>query len=296
MQDPKKVITRVSSVSIAVNLALTAFKLLAGIIARSSAMVADAIHSASDILGSFAVLIGGIISSRAPDTEHRYGHEKLECVVSIGMGGLLLIVGAAIGWSGITKLMESSEIAVPGALALIAAAVSVAAKEALYWYTAINAKRISSVSLKAEAWHHRSDALSSVGSFIAILGARLGLPILDPLCSVIICLLIFKVAFDIFRESVDRLVDRSCDPDTVDEMRRTAASTEGVVRLDDIKTRLFGARSYVDIEISADGEISLREAHMIAENVHDRLEAEFPEIKHCTVHVNPAESCYTDIQ
>jgi len=289
MPDSKKTITRVSAVSIIANLALTVFKLLAGIIAHSAAMVADAIHSASDILGSLAVLIGGIISHRAPDEEHCYGHEKLECIVSIGMGGLLLIVGAAIGWSGMEKIIDGSEIAIPGTLALIAALVSIVTKEAMYWYTVINAKRINSVSLKAEAWHHRSDALSSVGSFAAILGARLGLPILDPIASVVICLLIFKVAFDIFRESVNRLVDRSCDPDTVDEMRKAVADIDGVVRIDDIKTRLFGSRSYVDIEISADGDLSLREAHGIAENVHNRLEHDFPEIKHCTVHVNPSE-------
>ena len=173
-------------------------------------------------------------------------------------------------------------------LALIAAVVSIVVKEALYWYTIAAAKRIRSVSLKAEAWHHRSDALSSIGSFAGVLGARLGLPILDPIASIVICLFIFKVAYGIFRESIDRLVDRAADTDTVAAMRRTMLRTPGVVRVDDLKTRLFGSRTYVDAEIAVDGALPLRDAHAIAERVHHELEHDFPDVKHCTVHVNPA--------
>ena len=161
-------------------------------------------------------------------------------------------------------------------------------KEGLYWYTIAAAKRIRSVSLKAEAWHHRSDALSSIGSFAGVLGARLGVPILDPIASIVICLFIFKVAYGIFHESIDRLVDRACDPDTVAAMRETMQHTPGVVRVDDIKTRLFGSRTYVDAEIAVDGALPLRDAHVIAEAVHHELERDYPDVKHCTVHVNPA--------
>jgi cation diffusion facilitator family transporter len=199
-----------------------------------------------------------------------------------------VLVGAAIGYAGVMKIVRGETLAAPGVLALIAAVVSIGVKEGLYWYTIAAAKRIRSVSLKAEAWHHRSDALSSIGSFAGVLGARLGVPILDPIASIVICLFIFKVAYGIFHESIDRLVDRACDPDTVAAMRETMQRTPGVVRVDDIKTRLFGSRTYVDAEIAVDGALPLRDAHVIAEAVHHELERDYPDVKHCTVHVNPA--------
>ena len=223
--DAKRVTMQVSTVGIVCNAALTVFKLVAGIVAHSSAIVADAVHSASDILGSLIVMIGAIFSNKAADASHPYGHEKLECIASILLGNILVLVGAAIGYTGITKIIHGETLAAPGMLALIAAVVSIVVKEALYWYTIAAAKRIRSVSLKAEAWHHRSDALSSIGSFAGVLGARLGLPILDPIASIVICLFIFKVAYGIFRESIDRLVDRAAGTDTVAAMRRTMLRT-----------------------------------------------------------------------
>ena len=284
--DAKRVTMQVSTVGIVCNAALTVFKLVAGIVAHSSAIVADAVHSASDILGSLIVMIGAVFSHKAADASHPYGHEKLECIASILLGNILVLVGAAIGYAGVMKIVRGETLAAPGAL--IAAVVSIGVKEGLYWYTIAAAKRIRSVSLKAEAWHHRSDALSSIGSFAGVLGARLGVPILDPIASIVICLFIFKVAYGIFHESIDRLVDRACDPDTVAAMRETMQRTPGVVRVDDIKTRLFGSRTYVDAEIAVDGALPLRDAHVIAEAVHHELERDYPDVKHCTVHVNPA--------
>ena len=284
--DAKRVTMQVSTAGIVCNAALTVFKLVAGIVAHSSAIVADAVHSASDILGSLIVMIGAVFSHKAADASHPYGHEKLECIASILLGNILVLVGAAIGYAGVMKIIRGETLAAPGVLALIAAVVSV--KEGLYWYTIAAAKRIRSVSLKAEAWHHRSDALSSIGSFAGVLGARLGVPILDPIASIVICLFIFKVAYGIFRESIDRLVDRACDADTVAAMRATMLRTPGVVRVDDLKTRLFGSRTYVDAEIAVDGALPLRDAHVIAEAVHHELERDYPDVKHCTVHVNPA--------
>ena len=281
---------RISAVGVVCNVALTLFKLIAGIVANSAAMVADAVHSASDIVGSFVVMIGAVISNKAPDTEHPYGHEKLECIASVILGNILVAVGALIGYNGILKIVSGETLTAPGTLALIAAVASIVVKEALYWYTILGAKKINSVSLKAEAWHHRSDALSSIGSFVGILGARLGVPVLDPIASVVICLFIFKVAYGIFRESIDRLIDHACCDETVEQMRETLAAVPGVLAVDDIKTRLFGSRTYVDVEIAADGDLPLREAHAIAEAAHHTLEREFPEVKHCTVHVNPKDA------
>ena len=289
-QNAKCVTMRISAVGVVCNVALTLFKLIAGIVANSAAMVADAVHSASDIVGSFVVMIGAVISNKAPDTEHPYGHEKLECIASVILGNILVAVGALIGYNGILKIVSGETLTAPGTLALSAAAASIVVKEALYWYTILGAKKINSVSLKAEAWHHRSDALSSIGSFVGILGARLGVPVLDPIASVVICLFIFKVAYGIFRESIDRLIDHACCDETVEQMRETLAAVPGVLAVDDIKTRLFGSRTYVDVEIAADGDLPLREAHAIAEAAHHTLEREFPEVKHCTVHVNPKDA------
>lgn len=289
-QNAKRVTMRISAVGVVCNVALTLFKLIAGIVANSAAMVADAVHSASDIVGSFVVMIGAVISNKAPDTEHPYGHEKLECIASVVLGNILVAVGALIGYNGILKIVSGETLTAPGTLALIAAVASIVVKEALYWYTILGAKKINSVSLKAEAWHHRSDALSSIGSFVGILGARLGVPVLDPIASVVICLFIFKVAYGIFRESIDRLIDHACCDETVEQMRETLAAVPGVLAVDDIKTRLFGSRTYVDVEIAADGDLPLREAHAIAEAAHHTLEREFPEVKHCTVHVNPKDA------
>lgn len=288
-QNAKMLTMRISAVSIVCNVLLTAFKLIAGFVANSAALIADAVHSASDVLGSLIVMIGAVFSHKAPDEAHPYGHEKMECIASILLGNILLLVGIAIGYSGIEKIISGTSIKVPGTLALVAAAVSIVVKESLYWYTIIGARKINSVSLKAEAWHHRSDALSSIGSFAGVLGARLGYPILDPVAAIVISLFILKVAYSIFKESIDRLVDHSCDEMETDKMVEELNTVPGIMGVDDIKTRLFGSRTYVDVEIRADGEQKLIDAHAIAEAAHHKLEEEFPDVKHCTVHVNPVE-------
>lgn len=281
------VMIKVSKISVISNVALTVFKLAAGIIGRSSAMVADAVHSLSDVAGSALVIVGAKISGRNSDDDHPYGHERLECVVSLILANILLLVGAGIGYNGIKDLMDPSALAVPGALALAAAVVSLVAKEALFWYTRAAAKKINSVSLMAEAWHHRSDALSSIGSFVGILGAILGVSVLQPIACIIIAVMILKVAVGIYKDTFDRLVDRSAEEKTVEQLSRIAKNVNGVIDVDDIKTRLFGSKIYVDIEIACDSSLSLSSAHDIAENVHQAVERCRGDIKHCNVHVNP---------
>ena len=173
-------------------------------------------------------------------------------------------------------------------LALAAAVISIVVKEIMYWYTRNAAKKINSGALMADAWHHRSDALSSVGSFVGIFGARMGFPMLDPLASVVICLFVVKAAVDIFRDAISKMTDRSCDQKTVNEMHDCIMNIRGVEGIDLLKTRSFGSKYYVDIEIKADGDKKLWEAHAIAENVHHAIEQQFPLVKHCMVHVNPA--------
>ena len=282
---------RISRVSIGANLLLSGVKLIAGILAHSNAMLSDAVHSLSDVLSTFVVMIGVHISGKDADDEHPYGHERYECVAAIILAVMLAVTGAGIGLTGIRTIRSGTDhLAVPGHLALGAAIVSILVKEAMFWYTKKGADRIGSGALLADAWHHRSDAMSSVGSLIGIAGARLGFPILDPLAGILICFFIFKAAYDIFKDALRKMVDESVEEDIVTELREKILQEEGVLEVDDIRTRVFGARYYVDVEIAADGNQSLSEAHDIAERVHDHMEELFPDIKHIMVHVNPAQA------
>lgn len=290
-QDFEQTAMRVSTVSIVANCILTVFKLLAGVIAHSGAMISDAIHSASDVFSTVVVIIGIRISRRASDKDHPYGHERLECVAAIVLATILAFTGLGIGYAAVRKIAggDYAGLAVPGRLALVAAVISILVKEAMYQYTRICAKRIDSSALMADAWHHRSDALSSVGALIGIGGARLGFPILDPVASVVICVFIEKAAYEIFMDAVDKMVDKACDEETEKELRQCALEQEGVLGVDLLHTRVFGNKIYVDIEICADGDETLRQAHAVAERVHNSIEKNFPRVKHIMVHVNPGE-------
>ena len=280
----------VSLVTILGNVLLSAFKLAAGIFAHSGAMVSDAVHSASDVLSTFVVIAGVKLSGKDSDKEHPYGHERFECVAAILLAVMLAATGFGIGWTGIRNITgDSSALAVPGGIALVAAVISIVSKEAMYWYTRAVAKKIGSSALMADAWHHRSDALSSVGSFVGIFGARLGFPVLDPIASVVICVFILKAAFDVFRDAISKMTDRACPDEVEDQMRQAVLAQDGVLGVDRLKTRLFGDRVYVEVEISADAQAPLVQAHEVATRVHDAMEDQFPVVKHCMVHVNPMQ-------
>ncbi len=270
----EKAAMKVSAVSIVANVLLSAFKLLAGILASSGAMVSDAIHSASDVISTVVVIIGIRLSGKASDKEHPYGHERMECVAAIILATILAFTGLGIGYTAVAKILSGNygELTVPGVLALVAAVVSIAVKEGMYWYTRSYAKKINSSALMADAWHHRSDALSSVGALVGIAGARLGYPVCDAIASLCICFFIEKAAYDIFKDAIDKMVDKACDEKLEDSLKNCALEQEGVLGVDLLRTRVFGNRVYVDIEISADGDASLRDAHKIAEHVHDAIE------------------------
>lgn len=286
----EQVAIRVSLITIVQNILLSIIKLAAGLLAHSGAMVSDAVHSASDVMSTLVVMVGVKLANKASDKEHPYGHERLECAAAIILAVLLGFTGLGIGWAGIEKIrMGSTALAVPGRLALVVAVVSMIVKEAMYWYTRAAAKRIGSGALMADAWHHRSDALSSIGSFTGILGARIGLPVFDPIASVIICAFIVKAAVDIFREAVSKMTDRSCDDAVIQALRDTVLTNEQVRRIDRLDTRIFGDKFYVELEIATDANLSLPQAHDIAERVHDAVERDFTKVKHCMVHVNPVE-------
>lgn len=285
----KKIAMRVSLVSIVVNLLLSLLKLLAGIVASSGAMISDAVHSASDVFSTIIVIIGVQVSTKKSDKDHQYGHERLECVASIVLAVVLCITGLGIGYNGLKTIFSGhyEELAIPGILALIAAIVSIIVKEWMFWYTRAAAKKINSGALMADAWHHRSDSLSSVGALFGIFGSRAGYPVLDSVASVVISLFIVKAAYDIFKDAVDKMVDKACDDETIKKMRQVIEEQNGVLGIDILRTRLFGNKIYVDIEIAADGNCTLNETHAVAECVHHKIEQNFPNVKHCMVHVNP---------
>ena len=279
----------VSINSIIANLVLSVAKLFAGYIAHSAAMISDGIHSASDVLSTLVVMAGVRYANKASDKEHQYGHERMECIAAIILATMLTMIALVIGYSGYEKIFNetTTELVVPGQMALWAAIASIVIKEAMYWYTRNAAIKINSGALMADAWHHRSDALSSIGSFVGILGARMGYPVLDPVASIIICLMILHASYEVFTDAMYKMVDHSCDDKTTQELVALICRVPGVEHVDSITTRIFGNRIYVDVEISVDDMLPLIEAHRIAETTHAAIEANFPLVKHCMVHVNP---------
>lgn len=283
----EKIANKVSVVTIIWNLILSIFKLIAGLIGHSNAMISDAIHSASDVFSTFIVMIGVKLASKESDKEHPYGHERMECVAAIVLAVILCITGVGIGYNGIKSLIKGTVTSEVGLIALVAAVLSIVIKECMFWYTRHYAKEINSSALMADAWHHRSDALSSIGSLIGIIGARLGYLRADSIASVVIALFIVKAAYDIFKDAVDKLVDKSCDEATEIKILESIEESDEIEKVDKLFTRVFGTRVYVDLEISVDGRMELEKAHQIAENIHDEIERKFPEVKHIMVHVNP---------
>ncbi|MBU3114071.1 cation diffusion facilitator family transporter [Clostridium lacusfryxellense] len=276
----------ISKITIFINIILSALKLLAGILGRSGAMIADGIHSLSDVLSTIAVMVGLKLAKQPADEDHPYGHEKMEPIMAKILASILLITALLIGFNGIKSIIIGTTI-IPGKIAIYAALLSILTKEWMYRYTLKGAKKIDSSALIADAWHHRSDAFSSIGTLVGIAGARMGYPILDPIASLVICIIITKVAIDIYKQAINQLVDHCADANTIKNIKNKIEETSGVINLDELKTRIHGNRLYVDVEICVDKNLSVCQAHDIAERVHNTTESLDNRIKHCTVHVNP---------
>ena len=270
------------------NILLSIAKILAGFFGKSSAMLADGVHTVSDVLSTLAVMFGLKMSKKPEDDNHPYGHEKIEPVISKLLASLLFITALGIGYNGITSILTGNY-SRPGTIAVLAAVISIGMKEWMYWYTVKGAKELDSAAMLADAWHHRSDALSSVGTLMGITGAKLGYGILDPIAALVVCLLVVKVAGEIYFSAIKQLIDTSADDETIEKIRDNIVETKGVVTLDDLKTRVHANKIYVDIEIGVEAHLTVQESHAIAQRVHDNLEGLCDKIKHCTVHVNPVE-------
>ena len=277
---------KVAKVTLLLNALLAVIKFMAGLIGKSSAMISDAVHSFSDVFSTIVVIIGLQISSKKSDRHHPYGHERLESIAAIVLAFSLFITGFLIGLEGFNNIKNHNYI-IPKIFVMFIALLSIIIKEWMYRYTIKEAKKINSDSLKADAWHHRSDALSSIGALIGVTGSILGIWYFDIAASIIIALIIIKVSLDIFKEGVDKLVDKSCDEDTIKEIRKIINNIDGVISIDVLKTRIFGNKIYIDLEISADKNLSFLRAHEIAHEAHDEIEDKIKNVKHCMVHINP---------
>ena len=288
--EESKIIRRLSLVGIVGNIILVVFKMFAGIVGNSGAMVSDAVHSLSDVFATLIAALGVRISRRKPDEMHPYGHDRFESLASLVLGVILFVTGLGIGCKGVMAIIAGNYDASkgPAVIALVAAVVSIVTKEAMYHYTMHYAKKLNSSAFKADAWHHRSDAFSSVGSLIGIGGAMLGYPVMDSIAAVVISVFILKVGFDILKEALSNMMDTSCGPEYDESLKLFILQIPGVESVDMVLTRKLGNKIYIDAEISVDGQLSLEKAHDIAEDVHYAVEKRSDDIKHIMIHVNPA--------
>ncbi len=277
----------------AVNLLLLLFKFVAGIVGHSAAMVADAVHSLSDFITDIIVLVFVHISGKPQDKSHDYGHGKYETLAMTLIGFALLAVAIGILYSGMAKIVawvQGEQLEAPGMLALWAALLSIVLKEGVYRYTMVKSRQLNSPALEANAWHHRTDALSSIGTAIGIGGAIfLGRrwTVLDPVASVIVGVLIVKVSFDLLRNGIGDLMERSLPDAMEEEMLRLVAELPGVVEPHNLRTRRIGNHYAIELHIRMDGDITLREAHDKASEVENLLRSHYGQETHVAVHVEP---------
>ena len=286
MDNRVQVAKRVSIVTVLWNTILSIIKIVVGVLGHSNAIVADGIHSMSDVFTTIIAYIGVRLSAKQADDDHQYGHEKFEPVMSKILATVLIVTALLIGYSGI-KNMFRTDLVTPSSLNLFAAGLSIVVKEWMYRYTIKAANKINSSALKADAWHHRTDAFSSIGSLIGVGGALLGFKFLDPLAAVVIAVIIIKVAVEIYLKSIDEIMDKSADEETLEKIKSAVLSVDGVIAIDLLLTRQHASLIYVDLEIGVDGDLTLWKAHAIAEKAHLAVEDEIESVKHCMVHVNP---------
>ncbi len=285
-----QLIQRVSKNTILVNTILFLFKLFAGIFGRSAAMISDAVHSMSDVFSTIIVLFGAKMSQKDADDDHNYGHEKMESVASLLLAVVLGFTAFEIMKSGVESIIAFAGGAVlprPSLLPIVAAILSILVKEWMYHYTKRAAIKTNSTGMLADAWHHRSDAFSSLGSLLGILGAYFGFAILDPIASMVIGLLIFKVCYDIIITVIDQITDKAVDPETYEHIKALVENTEGVLHLDSIHTRYHVTQLYIDARISVEGALTVNEGHAIAQEINHKIHEAYPTVKSCLIHVNP---------
>jgi cation diffusion facilitator family transporter len=280
---------RVTVVGAVVNLVLAVAKVVFGVIGQSQALIADGLHSFSDLVSDAMVLYAAKHSSRGPDADHPYGHARFETAATVGLGLLLLLVAFGIIMDASERMFDPNSLLNPGWLALTVAIFSIFSKEYLYHYTMIVARRLRSNMLRANAWHHRSDAVSSIVVVVGIAGSMAGLPYLDSVGAVLVGLMIAKIGWELGWHSLRELVDTALKPETLTEIRETILSVPGVKSMHKLRTRRMGGKGLINVHIVVDPKVTVSEGHQISENVRSRLKEEVEDILDVTVHIDPED-------
>jgi cation diffusion facilitator family transporter len=277
---------RSTMVSVWVNIVLASAQILIGVFAKSQALVADGIHSLSDLLSDFVVLLAGHHSRKAPDADHQYGHQRYENAASLVLGLLLLAVGIGMLWSAAVKFHDPSAIPTVHSIALWVALVALVSKELLFRFMLAVAQRVRSSMLVANAWHARSDAASSLVVAIGIVGNLMGYPILDPIAALIVGFIVGKMGWSFAWNSLHDLMDRAADAEETEAIRQTLLVTPGVLALHDLRTRKMGDLIVVDVHLEVDGHMNVFDAHDIAERARDMVMQQHPVLNVMT-HIDP---------
>ncbi len=285
-QERYMALQKTSLITMIMNIIMTVAKIIIGVISGSTAVISDGIHTLSDCLSTVTVMAGLKLSNKGADDDHPYGHQRIESLVSLFLAVILAGTALMLGYSGVDNLLNGAQ-AEASLLAFVVTIMSIASKEWMYQYTIRIAKRFNSTSLRADAWHHRSDAVSSVAVLIGLIGIVLGFGFLDSVAAIFVCIIILKAAFDIAKQAVDQLIDHAADEADVKRIREITLKSEGVLDIDLLKTRLSNNVIFVELEIEVDPNLTVIMAHDIAKNVHDSIERELPSVRHCMVHVNP---------
>ena len=291
--DRIKTIRNVTLMGSVVNLLLTVGKIIAGIVGKSSAMIADGVHSLSDLVTDIIVLVFIKISGKERDKDHQYGHGKYETFATMLISFALMIVGVGILWTGGKKVLDSMNglvIEQPGYIALYAALISIVAKEGLYWYTKVIGVKVNSQAVVANAWHHRSDAFSSIGTALGISGAIfLGEEwrILDPIAGIIVSFFILKVAWDIANPSIKELLESALPEETENEIIEIIKNTSGVKGFHNLKTRKIGSIFAIEVHIKVDKELTVESSHQIATQIEKSLRDKLGSQSHIGIHIEP---------
>lgn len=297
-EEYNKEITKVGLVTIILNILLTLAKVIGGIVAKSTSLISDGVHSASDVLSTIVVIIGAKMATKKADKEHPFGHERMESVALVLLAVLLAATAIGLGYNGVTSIIsffKGEYQTTSGYLVYLAlgfALSSILVKGWMYFYTKKKAVMLNSETLKADAIHHLTDSISSIASVVGIVGLIIGgnIVILDPIMTLIIAVFILKVSYDILMDGVNELVDKAAPEEFIDKITKDIKETDGVLAINSLKSRMFGNKIYIELEIAVSDSLTVLEGHDIAHRVHDKLEGKYDNIKHCMIHIDPFSS------
>jgi len=289
LEQRKRAMNKATWWGVIINLMLAVAKLIIGVVGHSTALIADGLHSLSDLISDGLVLIATHHSNVEADEDHPYGHARYETLATTALGVMLIAVAVGVAIDAISHLLESTVILTPSTLALWVAGISVLSKELLYQYTALIGRQVKSKLLLANAWHHRSDAISSIVVFAGIAGAIWGWPILDSVAALAVSLMIAKIGWDLSHSSVQELVDTALEPELLQQIRQYISQVDGVLELHMLRTRRMGHNALVEVHLLVDSQISVSEGHQISEAVEKMLIDNFEDINDVTVHIDPED-------